>query len=87
MSQFISKGSTKGLDTSCVQELHRPPFVVPASEGSQAEAVAPNFWGGTAKPQYHFSVETCLSQIQSNGRKASGDVLSPTRSHSRFGED
>jgi pimeloyl-ACP methyl ester carboxylesterase len=32
MSQFISKGSTKGLDTSCVQELHRPPFVVPGSE-------------------------------------------------------
>ena len=32
MSQFISKGSTKGLDTSCVQELHRPPFTVPAGE-------------------------------------------------------
>jgi pimeloyl-ACP methyl ester carboxylesterase len=32
LSQFISNGSTKGLDTSCVQELQRPPFTVPASE-------------------------------------------------------
>ena len=32
MSQFISKGSTKGLDTSCVKELVRPPFTVSASE-------------------------------------------------------
>jgi pimeloyl-ACP methyl ester carboxylesterase len=32
MTQFISKGSTKGLDTSCVKELVRLPFTIPASE-------------------------------------------------------
>ncbi|HEU0007670.1 MAG TPA: alpha/beta hydrolase [Terriglobia bacterium] len=32
LTQFISKGSTKGLDTQCVQELQHPPFTVPASE-------------------------------------------------------
>jgi hypothetical protein len=32
LSQFISKGSTKGLDTQCVQELQHPAFTVPTSQ-------------------------------------------------------
>lgn len=29
MTQFLSKGSIKDLDTTCVKELRRPPFAVP----------------------------------------------------------
>jgi hypothetical protein len=27
MERFIESGKTKGLDTSCATEQHRPPFV------------------------------------------------------------
>lgn len=29
LTRFVADGSVKGLDTSCVRELRRPPFVVP----------------------------------------------------------
>jgi pimeloyl-ACP methyl ester carboxylesterase len=29
MSQFISTGGTKGLDTNCIDGLRRPPFLIP----------------------------------------------------------
>jgi pimeloyl-ACP methyl ester carboxylesterase len=29
VSEFISKGSAKGLDASCVDSIKRPPFYVP----------------------------------------------------------
>jgi len=28
VAEFIDKGSTEGLDLSCVKEIKRPPFVI-----------------------------------------------------------
>jgi hypothetical protein len=32
-AEFISKGSAKGLHTSCVQSVRRPPFITTLPEG------------------------------------------------------
>lgn len=38
MAQFISNGSVRGLDTSCVNQIRRPPFVVASTEGKSRES-------------------------------------------------
>nr|MBA3805465.1 alpha/beta hydrolase [Acidobacteriota bacterium] len=33
MAQFVSRGSARGLDTSCINQIRRPPFVVTSNTG------------------------------------------------------